>query len=70
MDINDLKIYKMVAEEENISKTSIKSGFAQSTITNKIKKMENHFGTSFFYRNVTGGGKTYFPRKRFFRICR
>ena len=56
MDINDLKIYKMVAEEENISKTSIKSGFAQSTITNKIKKMENHFGTSFFYRNVTGGG--------------
>ncbi len=54
MDINDLKIYKMVAEEENISKTSIKSGFAQSTITNKIKKMENHFGTSFFYRNVTG----------------
>lgn len=54
MDINDLKIYKMVAEEENISKTSVKSGFAQSTITNKIKKMENYFGTSFFYRNVTG----------------
>ena len=54
VDINDLKIYKMVAEEENISKTSVKSGFAQSTITNKVKKLENHFGTSFFYRNVNG----------------
>ncbi|MBK1813302.1 LysR family transcriptional regulator [Clostridium sp. YIM B02505] len=54
MEINDLKIFQMVAYEKSISKAAIKLGYAQSNITMRIKVLEDKLSTSLFIRNNKG----------------
>ncbi|GFZ29909.1 putative HTH-type transcriptional regulator YusT [Clostridium zeae] len=54
MEINDLRIFQMVANEKSISKAAFKLGYAQSNITMRIKVLENELNTSLFVRNNKG----------------
>lgn len=54
MEINDLRIFQMVAYEKSISKAALKLGYAQSNITMRIKVLENELSTSLFIRNNKG----------------
>ncbi len=54
MDIKDLEVFLITAKEGQLSKTAEKLQFVQSSITNKIKKLESHFGTPLFYRHANG----------------
>ncbi|WP_366923914.1 LysR family transcriptional regulator [Metallumcola ferriviriculae] len=54
MDLNDLKAFVVVAREGNISRAAERLSFVQSNITNKIKKLENHFDTKLFHRHQKG----------------
>lgn len=54
MEINDLKIFQVVAYEKSISKAALKLGYAQSNITARIKLLENKLNTTLFIRNNKG----------------
>lgn len=54
MEINDLRIFQMVAKEESISKAALKLGYAQSNISMRIKVLENELKTPLFIRNNKG----------------
>jgi DNA-binding transcriptional LysR family regulator len=54
MEINDLRIFQMVAYEKSISKAASKLGYAQSNITMRIKVLENKLNTTLFSRNNKG----------------
>jgi DNA-binding transcriptional LysR family regulator len=54
MEINDLRIFQMVANGKSISKAALKLGYAQSNITMRIKILENELSTSLFIRNNKG----------------
>lgn len=54
MDLNDLKAFVLVAKEGSISRAAEQLNFVQSNITNKIKKLENHFDATLFYRHQQG----------------
>lgn len=49
MEINDLRIFQMVAYEKSISKAALNLGYAQSNITMRIKVLENELNTTLFY---------------------
>ncbi|HEX9025070.1 MAG TPA: LysR family transcriptional regulator [Clostridium sp.] len=54
MEINDLRIFQVVANEKSISKAASKLGYAQSNITMRIKVLENKLNTTLFTRNNKG----------------
>lgn len=54
MEINDLRIFQMVAYEKSISKAALNLGYAQSNITMRIKVLENELNTTLFTRNNKG----------------
>lgn len=54
MEINDLRIFKMVAYKKSISKAALNLGYAQSNITMRIKVLENELNTTLFTRNNKG----------------
>ena len=54
MEINDLRIFQMVACEKSISKAALNLGYAQSNITMRIKVLENELNTTLFTRNNRG----------------
>ena len=54
MEINDLRIFQTVAYEKSISKAALKLGYAQSSITMRIKLLENKLNTTLFIRNNKG----------------
>ena len=54
MEINDLKIFQIVAYEKSISKAALKLEYAQSNITMRIKVLENELNTTLFTRNNKG----------------
>ncbi|MBE6052961.1 MAG: LysR family transcriptional regulator [Clostridium sartagoforme] len=54
MEVNDLRIFQMVAYEKSISKAALKLGYAQSNITMRIKALENELNVTLFIRNNKG----------------
>lgn len=54
MEINDLRIFQVVAKEKSISKAASKLGYAQSNITMRIKFLENNLNTTLFKRSNKG----------------
>ncbi|NRT41582.1 DNA-binding transcriptional LysR family regulator [Clostridium beijerinckii] len=54
MEINDLRIFQIVAYENSISKAALRLGYAQSNITMRIKLLENKLNTTLFIRNNKG----------------
>ncbi|WP_243099172.1 LysR family transcriptional regulator [Clostridium sp. MF28] len=54
MEINDLRIFQIVAYEKSISKAALRLGYAQSNITMRIKLLENKLNTTLFIRNNKG----------------
>ncbi|MGG7178339.1 LysR family transcriptional regulator [Clostridium paraputrificum] len=54
MEINDLRIFQIVAYEKSISKAALSLGYAQSNITMRIKVLENELNTTLFIRNNKG----------------
>ncbi|WP_411168337.1 LysR family transcriptional regulator [Clostridium sp. MB05] len=54
MEINDLRIFQMVAYEKSISKAALNLGYAQSNITMRIKLLESELKTTLFIRNNKG----------------
>lgn len=54
MDINDLRIFQMVAHEQSFSKAAEKLGYVQSNVTLRIKKLEQELHTTLFLRNNKG----------------
>jgi len=54
MELNDLRIFQVVAYEKSISKAASKLGYAQSNITMRIKLLENKLNTTLFIRNNKG----------------
>lgn len=59
MEINDLRIFQMVAYEKSISKAALTLGYAQSNITMRIKLLENELNTTLFVRNNKGATITF-----------
>ncbi|WP_420769055.1 LysR family transcriptional regulator [Parageobacillus thermoglucosidasius] len=54
MDIEDLKVFRIVAKHGNISKAAEELNFVQSSVTSKIQKLEAHFQTPLFHRHRYG----------------
>ncbi|MGG4443027.1 LysR family transcriptional regulator [Brevibacillus fortis] len=54
MEINDLKIFQMVATLGSVSKTAAELSYVQSNVTARIKLLEKELGTPLFYRNKRG----------------
>ncbi|WP_238884039.1 LysR family transcriptional regulator [Clostridium sp. YIM B02551] len=54
MEINDLKIFKIVAYEKSISKAAIKMGYVQSNVTLRIKALEKELETELLIRHNKG----------------
>ncbi|MBL4933498.1 LysR family transcriptional regulator [Clostridium paridis] len=54
MEINDLKIFKIVAYEKSISKAALKMGYVQSNVTLRIKALEKELETDLLIRHNKG----------------
>lgn len=54
MDLQSLKVFKIVAKTGSISQAARELNYAQSNISNRIKQLEEHFKTSLFYRYNKG----------------
>ncbi len=54
MNIEDLRVFKEVAKEGNITKTAHNLNFVQSNVTAKMKRIEQKYGTKLFYRHKHG----------------
>ena len=50
MDSNDLKIFRAVAAEGNITKAAQALGYVQSNVTARIQHLEAEIGAPLFYR--------------------
>lgn len=59
MDILDFEIFREVAKHGSISKAADNLGYAQSTITSRIKKLEQSFDTTVFHRRSRGVSLTH-----------
>lgn len=51
MDLTELIAFQTVMREGTFSKAAEKLNYAQSTITNQIKRLEKELGLTLFYRN-------------------
>lgn len=54
MDLQALKIFRIVAEKGSISQAARELNYAQSNISTKIQQLEAHLQTSLFYRHNRG----------------
>ncbi|MCM3081642.1 LysR substrate-binding domain-containing protein [Brevibacillus invocatus] len=54
MELNDLKIFHMVATLGSVSKAASELSYVQSNVTARIKLLEKELGTPLFYRNKRG----------------
>lgn len=54
MDLQALKIFKVVAETGSISKAARELNYAQSNVSTKIQQLEAYLQTSLFYRHNRG----------------
>lgn len=65
MESNDLKIFRTVALEGNITKAAQNLGYVQSNVTARIQHLEVVFGTPLFYRQrgmvLTPAGEKLLP---------
>lgn len=65
MDSNDLKIFRAVAAEGNITKAAQTLGYVQSNVTARIQHLETELGATLFYRQrgmvLTSEGEKLLP---------
>lgn len=54
VDINALRIFKAVAEEESVSKAACKLDYVQSNVTARVKQLEDELDSPLFYRKTRG----------------
>ncbi|MFF2090785.1 LysR family transcriptional regulator [Paenibacillus sp. NPDC058174] len=54
MEINDLKIFKAVAEFGSVSQAALELSYVQSNVTARIKRLEKELQTELFYRHKRG----------------
>ncbi|GEB34072.1 MULTISPECIES: LysR family transcriptional regulator [Brevibacillus] len=54
MELNDLKIFHMVATLGSVSKAAAELSYVQSNVTARIKLLEKELGTPLFYRHKRG----------------
>ena len=54
MEINDLIIFKTVANEGSISKAAKELGYVQPNVTERIKKLEQELETPLLHRDNKG----------------
>ncbi|MEX0379057.1 LysR family transcriptional regulator, partial [Bacillus sp. S4] len=54
MEINDLIIFKTVANEGSISKAAKELGYVQPNVTERIKKLEQELETALLHRDNKG----------------
>ncbi|MFB5661166.1 LysR family transcriptional regulator [Alteribacillus sp. HJP-4] len=63
MELGDLEVFSVIAEERSISKAAKRLNYVQSNVTARIKRLENELHTELFYRHsrgvsLTSSGKT------------
>ncbi len=58
MELNDLNIFLVVANEKSISKAAKSLGYAQSNISMRIKVLEEELGTKLLIRSAKGSELT------------
>lgn len=54
LESSDLRIFRIVAQEQSISKAALKMGYVQSNVTLRIQKLEKELGQSLFDRSNKG----------------
>lgn len=54
LESSDLRIFRIVAQEQSISKAALKMGYVQSNVTLRIQKLEKELGQSLFNRSNKG----------------
>ncbi|TCP20786.1 DNA-binding transcriptional LysR family regulator [Scopulibacillus darangshiensis] len=54
MNLEDLRVFRLVAKEGNITKAARSLNFVQSNVTAKIKRLEQNYETKLFYRHKHG----------------
>ncbi|MFC3746981.1 LysR family transcriptional regulator [Paenibacillus sp. GCM10012306] len=54
MELNDLRIFKTVAELGSVSQAAVKLSYVQSNVTARIKQLEKELQTELFYRHKRG----------------
>ena len=54
MNLEDIKIFREVALQGSMTQAAEKLGYAQSSVTARIKNLEAKLNTSLFYRNAKG----------------
>ncbi len=54
LESSDLRIFRIVAQEQSISKAALKMGYVQSNVTLRIQKLEKELGQSLFERSNKG----------------
>lgn len=54
MELNDLRIFKTVAELGSVSQAALALGYVQSNVTARIKQLESKLGTELFFRHKRG----------------
>jgi len=54
MDFDDIKVCREVALHSSMTKAAETLGYAQSSVTARIRKLEAHLNVNLFYRNAKG----------------
>lgn len=54
MDLDDIKIFREIALQGSMTQAAEKLGYAQSSVTARIRKLEANLKVTLFYRNVKG----------------
>jgi len=54
VELNDLRIFRAVAEYGSVSKAAMELGYVQSNVTARIKLLEKELHTALFYRHKRG----------------
>lgn len=54
LENHELRIFKLVAELQSVSKAAEKLGYAQSNVSQRIKSLEGELGVPLFARNNRG----------------
>lgn len=54
MNLDDIKIFREVALQGSMTQAAEKLGYAQSSVTSRIRNLEAKLSTSLFYRNAKG----------------
>ncbi|WP_245741201.1 LysR family transcriptional regulator [Propionispira arboris] len=54
MDFDDIKVFREVASYRSMTKAAENLGYAQSSVTTRIRKLEANLNVNLFYRNAKG----------------